>query len=100
MSYQYAREKEEFEQAGFTDFDAKLRAWQISHEPGTRFPLYFNLAVPVCTAYWNTQSWLRHVDWTIPANAMALAHAFADLANNEADNELRTIRDGHNEVTE
>jgi len=74
----WARQRAEFESAGFNDFDAKLEAWLFA-ENGGAWQLYFR-APDVCTAYWNTQSWLRHVDWTFPANSKALSAAKNRLA--------------------
>lgn len=75
--YQRDNQKQEFEQAGFTDFDAKLKAWTDA-EQGGPLQVYFP-APPVCTARWDTQAWLRFVDWTLPANAKALESARKEL---------------------
>ena len=74
-------QKEEFEAAGFADYDAKLAAWKAG-EAGGPFQIYFH-APPGCTAYWDTQAWLRFVDWTLPANTKALEVARETQNNDE-----------------
>ena len=63
-------QKEEFEQAGYREYEPKLKAL-LDAEAGGPYQVWF-VAPPVCTARWDMQSWLRFVDWSLAANGKAL----------------------------
>lgn len=48
------------------DLDAKRRAWTEAPDVRCSVP-------PVCTVYWDVDSWVRWVDWTTENNAAVLA---------------------------
>lgn len=67
-------EKEEFEKAGFTDYEAKLYAW-------LNYPEQIYLRAPDGPSFnWNTQSWLRFVDWSLPGNKRVLEQSRREMS--------------------
>ena len=68
------KDKTEF----LANMPAKIRAWRKS-DKGSGPYIVFSLAVPVCTAYWDDESWARWVNWDHPTNAAALELAIGEL---------------------